>query len=436
MPYTVAIVGRPNVGKSSLFNRIIGDRKAITDDKPGVTRDRIYGSAAWLTRHFGLIDTGGIDIGDAPFLEQIKTQAMLAVNEADLIVFVVDSRVGLTEVDTYIARLLYPAEKPVIVAVNKVDNDQLRGTVYEFYSLGFGEPIAVSANHGIGMGDLLDEIIKQMPTEGNLEDDDSIKLAVIGYPNVGKSSLTNRILGQERVIVSDIPGTTRDAIDTKFVRDGKDYTIVDTAGIKKSGQIYESTDKYALLRALKAADRADVLLLVLDGSRELINQDKHVGGIIQEYQKAAVIVVNKWDLVDKETQTMKKIEDDLRDEFNFIPYVEICFVSSLDNKRIHTIFEAIDRAYESYNRTLSTSILNEFLMDVTAMNPPKLFNKGMAKFSYMTQIQTKPPTFLVFVNNPNYVHFSYERYLENKIRESFDFEGTPIQIEFKNRNEE
>ena len=428
MPYTVAIVGRPNVGKSSLFNRIIGDRKAITDDKPGVTRDRIYGSAAWLTRHFGLIDTGGIDIGDAPFLEQIKTQAMLAVNEADLIVFVVDSRVGLTEVDTYIARLLYPAEKPVIVAVNKVDNDQLRGTVYEFYSLGFGEPIAVSANHGIGMGDLLDEIIKQMPTEGNLEDDDSIKLAVIGYPNVGKSSLTNRILGQERVIVSDIPGTTRDAIDTKFVRDGKDYSIVDTAGIKKSGQIYESTDKYALLRALKAADRADVLLLVLDGSRELINQDKHVGGIIQEYQKAAVIVVNKWDLVDKETQTMKKIEDDLRDEFNFIPYVEICFVSSLDNKRIHTIFEAIDRAYESYNRTLSTSILNEFLMDVTAMNPPKLFNKGMAKFSYMTQIQTKPPTFLVFVNNPNYVHFSYERYLENKLRELFQFTGSPIKL--------
>lgn len=428
MPYTVAIVGRPNVGKSSLFNRIIGDRKAITDDKPGVTRDRIYGSAAWLTRHFGLIDTGGIDIGDAPFLEQIKTQAMLAVNEADLIVFVVDSRVGLTEVDTYIARLLYPAEKPVIVAVNKVDNDQLRGTVYEFYSLGFGEPIAVSANHGIGMGDLLDEIIKQMPTEGNLEDDDSIKLAVIGYPNVGKSSLTNRILGQERVIVSDIPGTTRDAIDTKFVRDGKDYTIVDTAGIKKSGQIYESTDKYALLRALKAADRADVLLLVLDGSRELINQDKHVGGIIQEYQKAAVIVVNKWDLVDKETQTMKKIEDDLRDEFNFIPYVEICFVSSLDNKRIHTISEAIDRAYESYNRTLSTSILNEFLMDVTAMNPPKLFNKGMAKFSYMTQIQTKPPTFLVFVNNPNYVHFSYERYLENKLRELFQFTGSPIKL--------
>ena len=428
MPYTVAIVGRPNVGKSSLFNRIIGDRKAITDDKPGVTRDRIYGSAAWLTRHFGLIDTGGIDIGDAPFLEQIKTQAMLAVNEADLIVFVVDSRVGLTEVDTYIARLLYPAEKPVIVAVNKVDNDQLRGTVYEFYSLGFGEPIAVSANHGIGIGDLLDEIIKQMPTEGNLEDDDSIKLAVIGYPNVGKSSLTNRILGQERVIVSDIPGTTRDAIDTKFVRDGKDYTIVDTAGIKKSGQIYESTDKYALLRALKAADRADVLLLVLDGSRELINQDKHVGGIIQEYQKAAVIVVNKWDLVDKETQTMKKIEGDLRDEFNFIPYVEICFVSSLDNKRIHTIFEAIDRAYESYNRTLSTSILNEFLMDVTAMNPPKLFNKGMAKFSYMTQIQTKPPTFLVFVNNPNYVHFSYERYLENKLRELFQFTGSPIKL--------
>jgi len=428
MPYTVAIVGRPNVGKSSLFNRIIGDRKAITDDKPGVTRDRIYASAAWLTRHFGLIDTGGIDVGDAPFLDQIKTQAMLAVNEADLIVFVVDSRVGLTEMDTYISRLLYPSNKPVIVAVNKVDNDQLRSSIYEFYSLGFGDPIAVSANHGIGLGDLLDEIVKHMPEDSKELEDKSIKLAVIGYPNVGKSSLTNCILGQDRVIVSEIAGTTRDAIDTNFTRDGIDYTIIDTAGIKKSGQIYESTDKYALLRALKAADRANVLLLVLDGSRDLINQDKHVAGIIQEYQKAAVIVVNKWDIVEKDTTTMKAIEDELRDEFKFLPYVEICFVSSLENKRIHTVFEAINTAYESYNKTLSTSILNEFLMDVTAMNPPKLFNKGTAKFSYMTQIQTKPPTFLVFVNNPNFVHFSYERYLENKLRELFKFTGSPIKL--------
>lgn len=433
MAFTVAIVGRPNVGKSSLFNRIIGERKAITDDLPGVTRDRIYAKATWLTQTFGLIDTGGIETGDAPFLEQIKTQAMLAVNEADLILFVVDSRNGLTETDEVIRRLLLPSNKPVIVLVNKVDNHDLVASIYEFYSLGFGDPMPISATHGIGMGDVLDKIISYMKEETKPVEDGSIKLAVIGYPNVGKSSLTNAILGESRVIVSNIPGTTRDAIDTKFVKDSKEYTIIDTAGIKKSGQIYESTDKYALLRAMQAIERSDVALFLIDGGRDLINQDKHVAGLAIEYGKAVVIVVNKWDLIEKETNTMATYEKMVKEEFQFLDFAPICFVSSLENKRIHTIFESVDRVYENYKRFIQTSVLNEFLLDIVAMNPPKLFNKGQAKFSYMIQVSTKPPVFVIFVNDPTFVHFSYERYIINRLRETFDFEGTPVKLVFRKK---
>lgn len=428
MPFTVAIVGKPNVGKSSLFNRLIGERKSITDDLPGVTRDRIYGIATWLTKSFALIDTGGIEIGDAPFLEQIKQQALFAVNEANLTIFVVDSRTGLTDDDHIIAKLLYQSNKPVILAVNKVDNQDLLNNIYEFYALGFGDPVGISAHHGIGIGDLLDRVVGFMKDEKEIIEDDSIRLAVIGYPNVGKSSLTNTILGEERVIVSNIAGTTRDAIDTTFTKDGQKYTIIDTAGIKKSGQIYESTDRYALIRALQAVERSEVVLLVIDGSRPLINQDKHVAGLIQEYEKAAVIVVNKWDLIDKQTNTMAEYEAMIREEFQFLPWAEVCFVSSLENKRIHTIFEAVLNAYQNYKRTLGTPVLNEFLLEATHMNPPKLFNKGQAKFSYMTQSSNKPPTFMVFVNNPEFVHFSYERYLENRLREMFDFKGTPVRL--------
>ena len=331
--FQVAIVGRPNVGKSSLFNRIIGERKAITDDIPGVTRDRIYGRATWLTKSFGVIDTGGIETGDAPFLEQIKAQALLAVNEADLIIFLVDAKSGITETDEVIKRLLFSFKKDVILAVNKVDNHQMLSNVYEFYSLGFGDPIGISATHGIGIGDLLDKVISYIDDSKMAIEDDSIKLAVVGYPNVGKSSLTNAILGEPRVIVSNIPGTTRDAVDTRFKYNNKDYTIIDTAGIKKSGQIYESTDRYALLRALRAIERADVVLFVIDASRDLINQDKHVAGLALEYG-AVLIVINKVDLVEKDTNTMSEYEKKVREEFQFLTFAPILFVSSIEGKRL------------------------------------------------------------------------------------------------------
>ena len=404
MSFKVAIVGRPNVGKSSLFNRIIGYRKSITAEQPGVTRDRIYARATWLTRSFGLIDTGGIDLKDAPFLEQIRHQATIAMSEADLILLVVDSRSGLTDLDENVAKMLYREKKPVIVVVNKVDNQSLKDSIYDFYGLGFGDPIGVSALHGIGIGDLLDEIIKYMPEDEVTIEDDSIKVAVIGYPNVGKSSLVNAILGEERTIISNIAGTTRDAVDTVIEKEGQKYTIIDTAGIKKRGQIYESTDYYSLLRAVDAVERSDVVLFLIDAERDLINQDKHVAGLITEYNKACVIVVNKWDVVLKETNTMKNYEDKVRGEFKFLPFAEICFVSSKEKTRLNTLFPAINKAYESYNRELKTSVLNEFLADMTSMVPPKNVKTGTAKFFYMTQVSTKPPTFVIFVNDPKLVH--------------------------------
>lgn len=433
MSFKVAIVGRPNVGKSSLFNRIIGYRKSITAEQPGVTRDRIYARATWLTRSFGLIDTGGIDLKDAPFLEQIRHQATIAMSEADLILLVVDSRSGLTDLDENVAKMLYREKKTVIVVVNKVDNQSLKDSIYDFYGLGFGDPIGVSALHGIGIGDLLDEIIKYMPEDEVTIEDDSIKVAVIGYPNVGKSSLVNAILGEERTIISNIAGTTRDAVDTVIEKEGQKYTIIDTAGIKKRGQIYESTDYYSLLRAVDAVERSDVVLFLIDAERDLINQDKHVAGLITEYNKACVIVVNKWDVVLKETNTMKNYEDKVRGEFKFLPFAEICFVSSKEKTRLNTLFPAINKAYESYNRELKTSVLNEFLADMTSMVPPKNVKTGTAKFFYMTQVSTKPPTFVIFVNDPKLVHFSYKRYLENRMRELFEFTGTPIKFIFRKR---
>lgn len=434
MPFKVAIVGRPNVGKSSLFNRLVGSRLSITDDTPGVTRDRIYAKTEWLTRSFAVIDTGGIEISDAPFLEQIREQADVAINEADLIIFVVDSRAGITDDDSYIAKRLYQTDKDVLVAVNKVDNLDLKQSIYEFYALGFGDPIPVSAHHGIGIGELMDEIVKRMKDEGPVVEDDSIKIAVIGYPNVGKSSLTNTILGQERVIVSEIPGTTRDAIDTPFTKDKVDYTIIDTAGIKKRGQVYENTEKYSVLRALQAIERCDVALIVVDGSRDIIAQDLHVAGNIQDYAKASVVVVNKWDIVNKDEKTMKKMTEKIYDSFKFLAYTEICFVSAKENKRIETLFPAINKAYENYNKRIPTNVINDILVDSVAMNPPAIFNKGKAKFSYVTQVATKPPTFVIFVNDPEFIHFSYQRYIENQFRKAFDFTGTPIKLIFRKKD--
>jgi GTP-binding protein len=428
MPFKVAIVGRPNVGKSSLFNRLVGERLSITDDMPGVTRDRIYAKAEWLTKNFRVIDTGGIDIGDAPFLNQIKAQAQVAMDEADVIVFVVDGKVGLSDSDYFIAKLLYKSNTPVILAVNKIDDINQVNNIYEFYALGLSEPIATSAQHGIGIGDLLDKIVSYM-TEDEVEyDENVIRFCVVGRPNVGKSSLTNVILGEERVIVSEISGTTRDAIDTQFKKDRKEYVVIDTAGIKKRGKVYENTDKYSVLRALSALERSDVALLVLDGEEGIIEQDKHVAGYIADYYKAVVIVVNKWDAVLKDEKTMQRMEKKVREEFKFLDYAEIVFVSAKDNSRIQTIFPAINHAYDNFQKEVQTSILNDLMHDAVAMNPTPIFNHGKAQFNYATQVAIKPPTFIMFVNNPDFVHFSYTRYLHNQLREAIDFTGTPIKL--------
>lgn len=428
MPYKVAIVGRPNVGKSSIFNRLVGSRLSITDDQPGVTRDRIYARAEWLTKHFRLIDTGGIDLGDAPFLNQIKAQAQIAMDEADTIIFVVDGLTGMVDADYYIAKLLYKTEKPVILAVNKIDDLALAQNTYEFYALGFGDPIAVSSIHGIGIGDLLDRVMEHFTDEDISYDDTVVQFCIVGRPNVGKSSLTNAILGEERVIVSEIPGTTTDAIDTKFKKDRKEYVVIDTAGIKKRGKVYESTDKYSVLRALSALERSDIALLVIDGEEGIIEQDKHVAGYITEANKACVIVVNKWDAVEKDDKTMKKMEEKIRDEFQFLTYAPIVFVSAKHQQRIHTLFPAINLAYENYQKTVQTSVINDLIQDAVAMNPTPIHNQGKASFSYATQVAIKPPTFVIYVNNPDYVHFSYERYLNNQIRNAIDFTGTPIKL--------
>ena len=428
MPYKVAIVGRPNVGKSSLFNRLVGARLSITDDQPGVTRDRIYARAEWLTKHFRLIDTGGIDIGDAPFLNQIKAQAQVAMDEADTIIFVVDGKTGLVDADHYIAKLLYKTEKPVILAVNKIDDISLSMNAYEFYALGFGDPIAVSTIHGIGIGDLLDRTMSYMTDEDISYDDSIVQFSIVGRPNVGKSSLTNAILGEERVIVSDVAGTTTDAIDTRFKKDRKEYVVIDTAGIKKRGKVYESTDKYSVLRALSAIERSDIALLVIDGEEGILEQDKHVAGYITDYNKACVIVVNKWDAVEKDDKTMKKMEQKIRDEFQFLTYAPVVFVSAKHQSRIHTLFPAINLAYENYQKQVQTSVINDLIQDAVAMNPTPIHNHGKAQFNYATQVAIKPPTFVIYVNNPDFVHFSYERYLQNQIRSAIDFTGTPIKL--------
>src|SRR5690554_6741603 len=369
MPFKVAIVGRPNVGKSSLFNRIIGDRLSITDDMPGVTSDRIYAQAEWLTKKFSLIDTGGIDIGDAPFLTQIKEQAEIAMDEADVIVFVVDGLTGLTDSDYYIAKQLYRTDKPVVVAVNKIDDVAHLHNAYEFYALGFQDPIAISSHHGIGIGDLLDQVISHFNRAEKVPEQGTISFAVIGRPNVGKSSLVNAILGEERVIVSNIAGTTRDAIDTQVTIDGRDYVMIDTAGMRKRGKVYESTEKYSVLRALRAIERSDVVLVVLNGEEGIIEQDKRIAGYAHEAGRAVIIVVNKWDAVEKDEKTMREFEEKIRDEFQFLDYAPIVFLSAKTKKRIHTLIPMIEMASENHVRRVETSVLNDIIMDAVAMNP-------------------------------------------------------------------
>lgn len=425
----VAIVGRPNVGKSTIFNRIVGERISIVEDIPGVTRDRIYSSAEWLTHDFNIIDTGGIDIGDEPFLEQIRQQAEIAIEEADVILFLTNGREGVTAADEEVAKILYKSKKPVVLGVNKIDNPEMRAEIYDFYALGFGEPIPISGSHGLGLGDLLDEAAKHFPKSGKDDyEDDVIKFSLIGRPNVGKSSLVNAILGEERVIVSNIAGTTRDAIDSELTYNGEKYVIIDTAGMRKKGKVYETTEKYSVLRALRAIERSDVVLVVIDGEEGIIEQDKHIAGYAHDAGRAVIIVVNKWDAVEKDEKTMKEYEEKIREHFQFLSYAPIVFLSAKTKKRIHTLIPLINQASENHSLRVSTTVLNDVIMDAVAMNPTPTDKGRRLKIFYVTQVSVKPPTFVVFVNEPEMLHFSYQRFLENRIREAFGFEGTPIRI--------
>jgi GTPase len=430
----VAIVGRPNVGKSTIFNRIVGERISIVEDIPGVTRDRIYSSGEWLTHDFNIIDTGGIDIGDEPFLEQIRQQAEIAIDEADVIIFLTNGREGVTSADEEVAKILFKTKKPVVLAVNKIDNPEMRDLIYDFYALGFGEPYPISGSHGLGLGDLLDEVAKHFPKiKGNEYEDDMIKFSLIGRPNVGKSSLVNAILGEERVIVSDVAGTTRDAVDSIYTYHGEKYVIIDTAGMRKKGKVYESTEKYSVLRALRAIERSDVVLVVLNAEEGIIEQDKKIAGYAHEAGRAVIIVVNKWDAVEKDEKTMKIFEEKIRDHFQYLDYAPIVFLSAKTKKRVLNLIPMINTVSENHSLRVQTNILNDVIMDAVAMNPTPTDNGRRLKIYYTTQVAVKPPTFVVFVNEPELLHFSYERFLENRIRDAFGFEGTPIKIYARER---
>lgn len=424
---TIAVVGRPNVGKSTLFNRMLEQRLSIVEDSPGVTRDRIYGDCQWLSKTFRLIDTGGIQLDDAPFQKEINAQVEIAVEEADVIIFIVNGQEGLTNDDEYIAKLLRKSKKPVVLAVNKTDDIAMINNIYEFYKLGF-EPIALSASHGIGVGDLLDKCVELMPGKKSDAYDGMIKFAIIGRPNVGKSSLTNAFLNQDRVIVSNIEGTTRDAIDTVFNANDKSYVVIDTAGIRRRGKIYENIEKYSVLRAKAAIDRADVILVVIDGEKGIIEQDKHVAGLAHEALKGVIIVYNKWDLVEKDEKTMSLIENKIRTEFSYLDYAPIAFTSAKNKQRINTLLPLIDLVYQNVNLRIKTNVLNEVIMDAQLSNPPKTHNGKRLKIYYASQVETAPCVIVLFVNDPELMHFSYQRYIENKLREAFGFEGVPIKI--------
>ena len=425
---TIAIVGRPNVGKSTVFNRMLEQRLSIVEDTPGVTRDRIYGDCSWLNKTFRLIDTGGIQIADQPFAKEINMQVEIAIEEADVIIFLTSGKEGLTNDDQYIARLLRKSNKPVVLGVNKIDGQEKIDNIYEFYSLGLGDPIPVSGSHGIGIGDLLDECTKQMPDKQKDSYEGMIKFAIIGRPNVGKSSLTNAFLKQDRVIVSNIEGTTRDAIDTVFVANDKTYVVIDTAGIRKRGKVYENIEKYSVLRAKGAIERADVMLIVIDGEKGIIEQDKHVAGLAHEAKKGVIIVYNKWDLVEKDDKTMDKITKEIRDQFAYLDYAPIAFTSAKDGKRVNTLLPLIDEVYNNVNLRIKTNVLNEVIMDAQLANPAKTHNGKRLKIYYASQVETAPCVIALFVNDPELMHFSYQRYIENKVREAFGFEGVPITI--------
>lgn len=425
----VAIVGRPNVGKSTIFNRIVGERVSIVEDVPGVTRDRIYNSAEWLGKEFNIIDTGGIDLSDEPFLEQIRAQAEIAIDEADVIIFITNGREGVTDADEQVAKILYRSNKPIVLAINKVDNPEMRDQVYDFYSLGFGEPYPISGSHGLGLGDMLDAVRAHFPKEEEEEyPDDTVKFSLIGRPNVGKSSILNALLGEDRVIVSDIAGTTRDAIDTTYTFYGQDYVMIDTAGMRKRGKVYESTEKYSVLRAMRAIERSDVVLVVINAEEGIREQDKRIAGYAHDAGRAIIIVVNKWDAINKDEKTINVWTEDIREQFQFLSYAPIVFVSAKTKQRLNNLFPLINQVSDNHSLRVQSSMLNDVISDAVAMNPSPMDKGKRLKIFYTTQVAVKPPTFVVFVNDPELMHFSYERFLENRIREAFPFEGTPIRV--------
>jgi GTP-binding protein len=434
----VAIVGRPNVGKSTLFNYIGQKRVSIVEDIPGVTRDRIYLDAEWLDREFTMIDTGGIELESTDkILTAMRYQAKLAIEEADAILFVVDGKVGLTSADEAVAIILRNSRKPVIVVVNKVDNMKKANEIYEFYNLGLGDPIAISAVNALNIGDLLDEVVKCLPNEEIIEEDnEKIRVAIIGRPNVGKSSLVNLLVGEERVIVSDVAGTTRDAIDTHFTKDDTEFILIDTAGMRRKAKIDLPVERYSVMRALRAVDRSDVVLMVIDAVDGVTEQDKKIAGYAHDGGKACVIIVNKWDLMEKDSKTTLRYTENIRTELAFMQYAPVLFVSALTKQRVGRITELIKFVAEQHTMRVATSVLNQVIEDAVSINPPPSQHGKRLKIMFTTQPNVKPPTFVFFVNDQEIMHFSYLRFLENKLRESFGFEGTPLKLVVRGRKEE
>ena len=425
----VAVVGRPNVGKSTLFNRLVGSRLAIVHDTPGVTRDRLYADAEWLTHNFTLVDTGGLDPDSDDFItKHIFRQAEAAIESADVILFLTDIKSGIMDADRHVAEVLRKSKKPVVLAVNKVDTPSKDNhELYEFYELGIGEPIPISAGQALGLGDMLDEIVAHFPHHEDVDDEDApIRVAIVGKPNAGKSSLINKILGEDRLIVSDIPGTTRDAIDTYVTREGRDFVLVDTAGLRRKSKIKENIERYSMLRTIAAVERADVCVLLIDAEEGITEQDTKIAGIAHESGRAAVIAVNKWDLIEKNDKTMREFTKTLETELAYMPYASKLFVSALTGQRVHKLFELIHTSYQNHAMRVSTGVLNDVILEATAMHAPPTDKGKPLRIYYGTQVSVKPPTFVLFVNDKKLMHFSYTRYLENRIRDAFGFAGTPI----------
>lgn len=443
----VALVGRPNVGKSTLFNRLIGQRLAVVSEVPGTTRDRLYAEAEWAGTAFLVVDTGGLEVTEGRhteplsedserYLPLIRQQAQIAIQDADIIVQVVDGQAGLTAADREVADILRRSKKPTIIAANKLESTKLWDTAYEFYELGLGEVFPISSLHGTGTGNLLDAIVEAIPPTEEEVEDESLKVAILGRPNVGKSTLVNRLIGEERVIVSPIAGTTRDAIDTRIMWQGQEVTLIDTAGIRRRGKINPGVEKYSVLRAIKALKRADVSLLLIDATEGITSQDTHIAGMLVDEMSSVVVLINKWDAVDKDTFTINEYTNHVRHALNFLPYVPILFVSALTGQRVNKVLDTVEEVYEARYERIPTGRLNKLMRDAVGRHAPPQKGGIRVKFMYATQAGVDPPTFIFFVNKPDWVHFSYQRYLENQIREQYPFPGTPIRLVFRARSED